>query len=146
MITLTQTTKKSELADICNILSVDAEGMRRLAFYEDAERWAQTFTSQRQGLLASIDGKNAGFIDLEFDNANSQVVLSYYLAPEFRGQGYAKDLLACSLTWLKEHTVTRVVFAYIDAENLQSIRAICHANFRYETKRQGMLCFVTIIN
>ena len=147
MLTLEPVIKESDLTNVCGSLAKDPEGLNWLAFYENPENWMKTLAhATRKALVAYVDGLAAGFIDLEFDRAGRQAVISYYLSPEFRGQGYAREFLASSLAWIKENTSARVVFAYANTENTQSIRVLDKANFRYETKRQDMLCFVTALN
>ena len=146
MITLEPATTELDLKDVCNVLSTDRDGLNWLAYYADGKAWVNELTRTRKALVAYVDGSTAGFIDLEFDGDQRQVVISYYITPEFRGKGHAKELLSSSLSWLKTNTSARVVFAYANSENTKSIKVLDRANFRYETKRKDMLCFVTVLH
>ena len=146
MFTLEKAANEASLMNISNVLFEDAEAMKWLAFYSNSSKWHKTHSSNIFTLILKEESNDAGFVELEFSSDGTQVVISFYLAPDFRGKGRALSFLQSTFAWLKANSRANVVFAYADVENLRSLRLLDKANFRYETKRENMMCFVTIIN
>lgn len=97
--------------------------------WETHERWyAQRLSDASTALyVAEAAGERVGVV--RFDLAGDDSTISVALAPEHRGKGLGREIIACGTrTALQSGTVTRVI-ALIRPDNAGSVRAFLAAGY-----------------
>lgn len=71
--------------------------------YEDHVKWfSDVLTRNDRTLLVAVDG-DTPVGQMRIDDCGSFAELSYTIAPSFRQRGYGRELIACTLQYIKSH-------------------------------------------
>ena len=103
---------------------------RIIAFFQALQaegvgcRWAMRLRQRADagGADAGAFVGALGFNTLDFDGAGACAELAYHLHPHFWGSGLMLEACRAALDWLSMRDGVRMVEAYIEPDNLQSIR------------------------
>ncbi|MBI2310227.1 GNAT family N-acetyltransferase [Candidatus Collierbacteria bacterium] len=118
----------------------DAEGKKRLGYLETPGKLLTLINNtSRYGWIVKEEGVAVGLIDFEVTNKRGSFVI--YLAPQFRGKGYARRLLDKIVEIAKERQL-ETLYAGVEPDNEPSVRSLKSSGFRQVGKdKDGMLEF-----
>ncbi|WP_165956484.1 GNAT family N-acetyltransferase [Kribbella antibiotica] len=121
----------------------DPAGHRWILEYADPQSWTALFSSTRWGFVA-LDGQTPiGFADVELDQATRTAYFTYYVAPNWRGQGYSRPLLDAISGYLREQTDADKLQGSVEPQNVASSRALVAAGFNpIATDIDGLTSYV----
>jgi RimJ/RimL family protein N-acetyltransferase len=115
----------------------DAEGNHHLSSYAEPEQWFKLFGPKRHGWFVVADERPIGFIDLEVNEGTGY--FAYYVAPEFRGQGYGTATLRLTIEHARELGLTTLEGG-VEPDNAASITALKKTGFELQPlDDEGML-------
>ena len=90
--------------------------------------------------IFEINSTPAGLVRLEKDN--SEVVLNYLIASQFRGKCLASKMLKIAMNEARSHSQNIKVFAYTLPENIASIKSLERAGFYLESSSNEKNCYI----
>lgn len=98
---------------------------------DEHAKWFRSVLADPHRLLYVLTVANQFMGQIRFDLSGDTAVISISISREFRGLGFAPELLALSLDRLKKQTFGQVkeVFAYVKPQNVASQRIFLKANF-----------------
>ena len=85
---------------------------------------------QMRLMIESLEGVAVGLIDLfHFDPKNQRAEIGIAVAAKYRNQGYAGEAISLIQKYCKKVAHLHQLYAWVDAENLQSISMFRKAGF-----------------
>ena len=97
-------------------------------FYRRSREWDALLSNRRYALIAFTDNdKPIGFVDVEIDADSANI--AYYVRPEYRMKGLGKAMLEKTLSWIASQTQAVVVCAFVDPDNVASVRCLESCGF-----------------
>lgn len=129
-------------------LRSDEESHWLTSWYQDSTLWAEKDTTDDHATYVALDeaGNAVGFATLSYMDYRTQAHLEYYVAPEYRGNGYSVKLLnEMKKAVKKDHPRSITLIAGIKEDNAPSLRVIEKANFMYQRMNYGHHLYTYII-
>lgn len=136
---------QNHLSIISNWLNSDDEGLKRIDFFINPEKWLSLVDNKsRYGWVAYQDKEPIGFIDLE--NIGGVGWFSFYISPSNRGKNLSTDLLASLEAKAKDLGFTELM-AGVEEDNLPSCAALEKVGFKVNEKdKDELLVYVKRID
>lgn len=109
---------------------------------EEHARWYERKLCDPTALLliCEKDAKPCGHI--RFDRIDDQFLISFVVAPEFRGQGLAVDILSGGVKVCNaQHPEIRIFKAQVKLLNVASLKAFNRAGFKQVSKDDSIACY-----
>lgn len=109
---------------------------------EDHKKWflEKLFSAQSYLYLLEYDGTPVGQIRFELEE---QTVLSYSVAPEFRGRGFGNYLLEKGIDrFQKDSELTQPIIGFVKKENVPSNKAFTRLGFKKEKAKTIKNAFI----
>jgi UDP-2,4-diacetamido-2,4,6-trideoxy-beta-L-altropyranose hydrolase len=140
-----QTTLRRVLADDCRLLFSWANdpATRSASFrsaellWEDHQEWfSQRLEDPQTVIYIGEDSSGNALGQSRFQCQSDRATVSIVVAPEFRGAGWGRELIAFSIRMLAREKFVRHVDAFIKAGNLPSIRMFESAGFTLAGNRE----------
>jgi RimJ/RimL family protein N-acetyltransferase len=104
----------------------DAEGMLRMSFYAEPEKWFAFFGPTQRGWFITVDHQPVGFLDLEVRDRLGH--FAYYISPDQRGKGYGTQILTLAVDLARQLGLTELEGG-VEPDNAASIAALRKAGF-----------------
>lgn len=124
-----QKTHPNGIPQLTAITKQDPEIVKWLPNYCDSERWAKSLNTHRQTLTIHENNTIIGFVDLAFKATYEIVAMDYCIFKPYRGTGQAVPLIKELHAWLKSNTPTRSILAYVNPENIPSMKTFRKAGY-----------------
>ena len=90
--------------------------------------------------IFEVDNCPAGLVRLE--KSNNEVVLSYQLAPHFRGKGLASKMLKMAMSEVKNYWQRMKIMAYTVPGNIASTKSLERAGFYLVSSSDERTCYI----
>lgn len=121
----------------------DTDGNHHLSSYADPEQWFKLLGPSRRGWFVVAEDRPIAFIDLEVNDRTGY--FAYYVAPEFRGQGYGTETLRLLIEQAREFDLTTLEGG-VEPDNAASIAALKKTGFELlPLDDEGMLPVTRVI-
>ncbi len=112
--------------------------------YDEHVKWFNELISKSRSRLYIITNKEGDFIgQIRYDlNENNNAVVSISISERYRGKGIATFALKLSHKRIKEDIEIKNVIAYIDKNNLSSIKLFENVGYKYMESSKNILKYI----
>ena len=106
------------------------------------KKWLKSKLNSQNVLMLMLEYENrpSGLVRLERDD--DEVVLSYMIAPEERGQGLASNMLEMAMDMKEDYWGNIKILAYTLPENFASKKSLEKTGFYFVSANNGKNCYV----